>query len=87
MLFDALAGNPSEEEYEEEKTKKKMFPGRKSKQAKQRSTKLRFVATVITHRAHTIEHRSSNLFWQGATIVAVGWFAGRTCKYHNEWYI
>jgi hypothetical protein len=33
MLFDAFAGNPSEEEYEEEKTKKKMFPGRKSKHA------------------------------------------------------
>jgi hypothetical protein len=56
MLFDALAGNPSEEEYEEEETKKKMFPGRKSKQAQQRSTKLRFVAAVTTteHTQHTL---------------------------------
>jgi len=56
MLFDALAGNPSEEEYEEEETKKKMFPGRKSKQTQQRSAKLRCVlrpSPQITHSTHS----------------------------------
>jgi len=75
MLFDALAGNPSEEEYEEEETKKKMFPGRKSKQTQQRSTKPRCVlqsSPQSTHTAHTIERGSPTLFWQRATIVIVG---------------
>jgi hypothetical protein len=68
MLFDALAGNPSEEEYEEEETKKKMFPGRKSKQAQQRGTKLRCVLQSSPQSTHSTHYRT----WESNSSLAKG---------------
>jgi hypothetical protein len=34
----------------------------------------------------TLKTAVSNLFWQTATTITVGWFAERRCKHNNEWY-
>lgn len=52
QLCDASTGNPSEKQ--EEVKIQKMFPGRKSKQAKQGNIKLLSRASIFGDRAQTI---------------------------------
>ena len=44
--------------------------------------------TPLMIRKHLhLHHGPPTLLWQRATPVSVGWFAGRTWKNNNKWYI